>query len=733
MTKKIIIALYTLIVVCIGLATIIEKYKGTPYVGEHIYGAWWFSLIWAVLTVAGVYYMVQQKLFKRLGVMVLHLSFVLILIGALITHLTSMEGNLSLRKGKSTQTFLDKDGTTRQLPFTLTLRNFRVINYPGTDAPMDFQSIVGIDAGGESRELSVSMNNIGSANGYRLFQSSYDSDGGGVTLGVYYDPWGIAVTYAGYLLLLLSIIWVLFSRHTKIRSLYREATSGVSTPVLVGIMLFGFLFSSSHSVSAQELQTVDKAIAHKVATINVLYNNRICPINTAATDFVTKLCGKSSWQGYSADEIFVSWMIYYSPWEQQKIIRIKSREVQRILGIDSQWASFSDFIDPYNEYKLKKPIEDMRLGREVADRKGLMEADEKYNVVAMFYQGEMLKMFPYDIKGKGISWFKPGGRALPKAIPLKEQFFIKQSMDFLTESIVTGQNQRAYEIIAKIKLFQRDMIGSRLPSENVTKAEIFYNTLNGTRWYVFLSLSLSLLMCIVTILRGTKNSVFDSRFSIFSKIFVLSLLAFLTIMLAMRWWVSGHVPISNGYETMQFMAWATLVITIVMQRRFPIILGLGTLIASFCLLVAMLAGGTPQITQLMPVLQSPLLSVHVMTVMCAYALFFFVMAGGLAGLITDSENYRRLNLLLLYPAVALLALGIVIGAVWANISWGNYWSWDPKEVWALITLIVYTLPLHPSLFRRPRAFHLYCLLAFLSVVITYFGVNLILGGMHAYN
>ena len=95
--------------------------------------------------------------------------------------------------------------------------------------------------------------------------------------------------------------------------------------------------------------------------------------------------------------------------------------------------------------------------------------------------------------------------------------------------------------------------------------------------------------------------------------------------------------------------------------------------------------------------------------------------------------FRKLNLILLYPAVTLLTIGIIIGAIWANISWGNYWSWDPKEVWALITLIIYAIPLHRGLLQRPRAFHLYCLRAFLSVVITYFGVNLILGGVHAYN
>ena len=747
MLKKTIIALYTLIVVCIGLATIIEKFEGTPYVSQHIYGAWWFVLLWAVLSVTGMYYMLERRLYKRLGVLFLHLSFVVILIGALTTHLFSFEGSVTLRTGKSVTAFTDKQGVKRQLPFTLTLRDFKIVNYPGTDAPLDFQSIVRVSSESRNEDLTVSMNHIGSADGYRLFQSSYDSDAQGVTLGVYHDPWGIAITYTGYLLLLVSIIWVLFSRNTQMRHLYRQVVAGQSRLVVMGVFML-----YSYSAGAAELQTVDREIAQKVGSINVLYNDRICPINTVAIDFVTKLSGKSSWEGYSADEIFVSWMIYYSPWEHQKLIRIKSKEVQRLLGIDGQWASFSDFIDLYNEYKLKKPIEAMQAGKAVADRKGLLEADEKYNVVAMFYQGEMLKLFPYHVKGRGVMWFKPGSQVLPPAIPLQEQFFIKQSMDYLTESIVTGQRQRAYEIIAKIKLFQREMIGDYLPSETVTRAEIFYNSINTLRWPVFLSLTLSLLMCVLMFFRYRScapvgaQALRGVRSHYLFVIYPLSLVICLTLLLSLRWWVSGHVPVSNGYETMQFMAWAMLIITLVLQRRFAIISGLGTLIASFCLLVAMIAGGSPQITPLMPVLQSPLLSIHVMTVMCAYALFALITLLSVVGLLSSHFSrfagahselppLRGIEGVLLYPAVFLLTTGIFLGAIWANVSWGTYWSWDPKETWALITLMIYAVPLHAESmpqFRNPRFYHLYMIFAFLSVLTTYFGVNYLLGGMHSY-
>jgi len=627
--KKVIFTLYILLVVCIGFATVVEKYRGTAFVGEHIYGAWWFSALWAVLTVASLAYIMKQHLYKRMAVMLLHLSFVVILVGALVTHLTAQRDTIHLRVG---------------IPYHLTstsqitLKEFRIINYPGTDAPLDYQSVILHD----NEQVLVSMNSVGNIDNYRLFQQSYDSDGAGVSLGVSYDPYGIAITYFGYLMLLIGIIATLLSRHTQMRSLYRKA-------ITVALLLICV------NVNAEEkLPVIDKDIAHRMGTIHVLYNNRICPLNTVATDFTMKMTGSASWKDYSADEVFFSWMIYYMPWEKELL--------------------------------LNNP-----------KKKG---AEDRKAVVEMFYNGQFTKIFPYRI-GHAVNWYSPGGQVLPREIPVKEQFFIKQSMDFLTEAIVTGQRDRAFEIIAKIKLFQRDMIGDVLPSENRTQAELFYNKLRSIKFPVLI-----------------------------------------TAQLGLRWWLSGHIPLSNGYETMLFMAWVLLVLTIVLFRKFRFFLWIGPLAACCCLLVAMMTGSGSQITPLMPVLQSPLLSVHVMTVMCAYALFALQMMLGIYALYCSLftihyslERVTALSQLLLYPAIFLLTIGIFLGAVWANVSWGNYWSWDPKESWALITLMVYAIPLHKAsigAFNKPRFYHIYMISAFLAVLITYFGVNFILGGMHSY-
>ena len=621
--KKVIFTLYILLVVCIGFATVVEKYRGTAFVGEHIYGAWWFSALWAVLTVASLAYIMKQHLYKRMAVMLLHLSFVVILVGALVTHLTAQRDTIHLRVG---------------IPYHLTstsqitLKEFRIINYPGTDAPLDYQSVI---LHGNEQVL-VSMNKVGNIDNYRLFQQSYDSDGAGVSLGLSYDPYGIAITYFGYLMLLIGIIATLLSRHTQMRSLYRKA-------ITVALLLI-----SVNVYAEEKLPVIDKDIAHRMGSIQVLYNNRICPLNTVATDFTMKMTGSASWKDYSADEVFFSWMIYYMPWEKELLL---------------------------NNTKKKG-------------------AEDRKAVVEMFYNGQFTKIFPYRI-GHAVNWYSPGGQVLPREIPVKEQFFIKQSMDFLTEAIVTGQRDRAFEIIAKIKLFQRDMIGDVLPSENRTQAELFYNKLRSIKFPVLI-----------------------------------------TAQLGLRWWLSGHIPLSNGYETMLFMAWVLLVLTIVLFHKFRFFLWIGPLAACCCLLVAMMTGSGSQITPLMPVLQSPLLSVHVMTVMCAYALFALQMMLGVYSFWTSKlERITALSQLLLYPAIFLLTIGIFLGAVWANVSWGNYWSWDPKESWALITLMVYAIPLHKAsigAFNIPRFYHIYMISAFLAVLITYFGVNFVLGGMHSY-
>ena len=247
-----------------------------------------------------------------------------------------------------------------------------------------------------------------------------------------------------------------------------------------------------------------------------------------------------------------------------------------------------------------------------------------------------------------------------------------------------------------------------------------------------------LLLC-----QWSKRPLF--RFRSFRRItFCLLLTSFLfhTFGMILRTYISGRLPMSNGYETMQFMAWIIMLIALCLQHRFSLMACFGFLLSGFTLLVASIGQMNPQITPLIPVLSSPLLSLHVSLIMMSYALLGFIMLNGIAAIIyfrkNEEEQVERLTLLrriLLYPATLILALGIFIGAVWANISWGRYWAWDPKEVWALITLLIYGIAFHTQsikVFRKPIFFHVFLIAAFTTVLMTYFGVNYFLGGMHSY-
>ena len=715
-------SLYTLLVVCMGFSTIVEKFFGKDYVSEVIYGSWWFAALWALTAIVSMLYLIRKKVYRRFAVMMLHTSFIVILIGAMTTHVTSREGTLHLRKGEAVAAFTDNEGVACALPFDICLKDFEIVHYPGTDAVMDYKAHIIVDSNGTEEEACISMNNIGKFADYRFYQSSYDADGQGTVLLVAFDPYGIAITYTGYLLLLAGLILTMCSKHSRLRHLLRIATRTAMT-MLVLCLCCG---------QARAGETVDKEIADEMGQVAVLYNGRICPLNTAATDFVTKLCGKSTWQGMSANEIFLNWTIFYTEWEKRTIIKVKDREVQKILGINGKWACVRDFYTSQNDYKLKDKISDVSLPE--STRKAIRETDEKIQVVTMFYNSELLRIFPLSNHGV-IEWHKPGSTELPQDVGEAEFQFINHIMDHLVMSILAKDVTKAKSIIAKIRVYQKEKAQDILPSGALMQAEIINNRLLSATWSVFVCLIFSLLFCVMFFSRRPER-----RVGICHTVFVLLLTIYITLLIALRWWISGHVPMSNGFETMLFMAWISMLLTLILTRHFPVMKAFGPVVSSFCLLVAMLASGNPQITQLMPVLQSPLLTFHVVFVMLAYAILAIITLIAIQCLAlrlrtSEMERMTALSQFLLYPAVAFLAIGIFIGAVWANVSWGTYWSWDPKETWALITLMVYAIPLHQSSLwqsRKPRSYHWFVLLSFLTVLMTYFGVNYFLSGMHSY-
>ena len=734
--KNLILVVATAIILILVTATIVESSKGTAFVRQHIYTSAWFVVLWAALAVVAAVYIVLRKNKSNIStsVLLVHASFLVILLGAFTSWTMAESGTIHLRQNETTSTMKDEEGKTKELGFEVSLKNFNVVNYPGTDAPMDYVTTLTAN----TQEIKVSMNNIGSFNGYRFIQSGYDSDMQGTTLGVYHDPWGIGITYTGYALLFISLIATMASKKTRMRHLYRKALSlqGAKAWAVTALLAVS---SFATSANAQEMVKIDGDIADDFGKICVLYNSRITPINTVATSFVTKLCGKPTWDGLSSNQVFAGWIFDVPYWETVKMIEIKEKKAQELLGINGKWASFDDFWDSYNNYKLDAPLKKAYKDGDTKLQKQLRDADEKFNIIRMLYGGEMLKMFPYAGKQGHMQWFAPGQPLGNLKLDEKELVFIKKSMDYLAESIITGDKVRAEEIAKKIYSYQHVRGKAVVPTKFRIYTEIFYNKTNAQRLPVMLYLTLSLVLAIVSTL--SLNNGKQKKTRLVSSVLTWVMLIHTTLLLALRWFVSGHLPMSNGYETMQFMAWATLIVTLVMQKRFLPVKQFGPLLSSFALLVAMITDGNPQITQLMPVLQSPLLSVHVMVIMFSYALFGLTALIGLQGLIAHhrkqeekEQQLAALSQFLLYPAVALIAIGIFIGAIWANVSWGRYWSWDSKETWALITMLIYSAPLHADIkwLRKAQHMHIYMLLAFLSVLMTYFGVNYFLSGMHSY-
>lgn len=762
--KRISFILLVIILIVLVTATILEKMYGSSFVSEYIYGSVSFVVLWLLLAVFSIVYLLKKKVQRSPVVMTLHFSFLLILTGAFVTWLSGEQGLLHLRKNQEANFFIDNKGVSKEFPFVIKLNDFHITYYTGTHAPMDFISSVTVSDAerGQVVKAEVSMNNIFSYRGYRFYQSGYDENEEGAVLAVSHDPYGIAVTYSGYALLLFSFLSFFFSRHSRFRRLLKNPL--LIRGVTVSLLLFVFMISMSATESSafdrqktivSKPKVLPKEIAAEFCDLYVLYNDRICPLQTVAKDFTVKLYGSPSYKGYTSEQVFTGWMFFYSSWKEQPVIKIKSKIVRQLLGTAGRYASLDDFYDKYNAYKLEGIVRKIHLGEDAGDRRGIEEANEKYNLITIFYSGKLLKIFPIqssDGNGPGssmeghnvtVNWYSQGD-VLPDDMAGDEWFFVRKSFDYIHEMVVKKDYNGVSDLLMKLKIYQQKKAGNILPSNGRFKAEKIYNNQNYTRLIAMLCILiglLSFLFCCNRLIHSKKmNENVERGLCLLAVVIFL----YLSLLIGLRWYISGHVPLSNGSETMQFMAWCSLLLSLFLRKKIFLLLPFGFLLCGLTLLVSVLGEANPRITQLIPVLSSPLLSIHVVVIMIAYALFAFIMLNGVTAVIlffvnkknfVQIEHLHIVSRIILYPAIFFLAVGIFVGAVWANISWGRYWGWDPKEVWALITMLIYSFAIHSDSLpwlRRPMFFHVFVVMAFLSVLITYFGVNFILGGIHSY-
>ena len=679
--KRLLIAVYICLVCLLAIATFLEQACGTDFVEKYIYHTFWFCCLWGILAALAVMALIRRQLWKHFPTLLLHGSFLMILAGAMLTFVGSRKGYVHLTVGNKVGSFVEQESGRRiDLPFTLLLDSFRVEHYPGTEAPADYVSHIrilrsGQDTDSASCSRTVSMNRILSEQGFRFYQSSFDEDKRGSWLTVNYDPWGIGATYAGYVLLGISMIGLLFSHRGEFRRLMNH-------PLLrKGGVFCLLLLAGSMQVQGRTLPALSIRQADSLAYEQVIYHDRVVPFNTLARDFVVKLTGRPSYAGLTPEQIIGGWLLRPEVWQYEPMIYIKNRELCRLLNLKTPYASVADLFDG-QRYRLQ----DFWQGRQETGRKmsplekAIVETDEKVGLILMLQKGTLIHPLPKD--------------GSVKPLPLSK-----------------------------------------------IRAELIYNRIPFSKCLFMFNLTVGLLAFFHLVYCGLRHSSERSGLSRrINRFLVVALYAAFLFQLfgyGLRWYVGGRIPLSNGYETMQFMALCTLVLACLFRRRFPFTVPFGFLLSGFALLVAPLGQMNPQITPLMPVLVSPWLSMHVSLIMMSYALFAFIMLNGILALCIRRHErmLMLLSRLLLYPANFFLGAGIFMGAVWANVSWGRYWAWDPKEVWALITFLVYGMAFHSkslSAFRRPLFFHIYMIAAFLTVLMTYFGVNYVLGGMHSY-
>ena len=733
-------------------ATFVEKFCGTEFVHASVYGSWWFVGLWAVLALLAVAYFVGRRV-RRASVVLLHLSFAVILAGALLTHVTSWQGAVRLRVGETVSTYYENvsggDVVERKLPFELRLESFDVKYHDGTRAEADYVSRFTITDGGATQRAEVSMNNVWKYRSVRFYQSSYDPDMRGSILALNSDPWGIPVTYAGYALLFLSLVWLLVDPKGVFRRLFKSdmMRRGVLSVMAVCAM----------SQAAGAANTLPRETADRLGRLNILYNDRVCPLQTFAVDFTKKLCGSARSGDYTPEQVLAGFIFYGDEWSAEPIIRVKNGPLRDALQLPGRCSVNTFFNQVMGGYILGPYLNEYYHGHNDKFHKQVADIDDRLMMVMELRRGTLLRVFPFTSGGK-TTWYSPTENITDTLVDEAHRKYMQNVFSLIYGEVLAGSYGNVDKILDKMLKYQQLNGGSSLPSAAQVKAERIYNAIPFATILFMVNLTLGVVLLIIGLIRLIRPVKTDKPDRpdkallravpvVGGALLGLSLLA-LTACIALRWIVGGRVPMANGYETMLLMAWFVMVLALVAARRFRIALPFGFLMSGFFLLVSHINQMDPQITHIMPVLSSPLLSVHVSVIMMSFALLSLTFICGLTAIILrlvrgrnaveldgQLDSLALLSRLLLYPALTLLGVGIFVGAIWANVSWGAYWSWDAKEVWGLITLMVYAVAAHAAsvpFLRRSMGYHIFMTLAFLTLVMTYFGVNYFLGGMHSY-
>lgn len=657
-----------------------------------------------------------------------------------------------------------------QLPFEIKLQKFELERYPGSMSPASYASEVILIDKEQNMEIPyrIFMNNILEHRGYRFFQSSYDQDEKGTILSVNNDP-GTLPTYIGYILLTIGMFWSLFSKRNRFAQLASRAKKAADEKAVGAIIVLGIALSLTPSYAQNLNPTIktiisfDKEHATKFGQLVIQDNGgRMKPMDTLSTEILAKIhrgshvnVGKYK---LDSNQVILGMMVKPELYRDIKIIYTKNSEVNKLIGTaeNAKYASFSQFFsNPANMsgYKLAELVNNAvrkePKHRDMLD-KAILKVDERVNIAYSVYTGALLKMWPKpnDINNK---WY-PTIEALQTFIPEDGKRLRNVAVEYFTSidaALKTGDWTKANAAIAKLAEYQKFYGSEVYPAENRIKAEMFYN-----KAYIFETLYPFYLFLGFILLVLSFVKIIKPKFKIdmFSKITLGLLVLFFiahTFGLGLRWYISGHAPWSNGYESMIYIGWATVLAGFIFSKRSSMTMASTAILAGLILFVAHLNWMDPQVTNLVPVLNSYWLSIHVAVITASYG---FLGLGALLGaivivlfIIKSKKNEKHITLsikelnaineMALMAGLVLLTVGNFLGGVWANESWGRYWGWDPKETWALVTILIYAVVVHLRFIKSIYSefnFAVISLIAYSSVIMTYFGVNYYLAGLHSY-
>ena len=644
-----------------------------------------------------------------------------------------------------------------ELPFKLALRDFVIDHYPGSNSPSSYASEVSVINGDEKFDYRIFMNNVLDYKGYRFYQSSYDQDEKGTILSVNKDP-GKTPTYIGYFLLCLGM----FLNFLNPNSRFRILSKLINNDVIKGSSAILLAFFVTNSISA-EIPLVSKEHSAKLASLVVQksIDGRMMPFDTLSKELLEKINQSKSYKNQDSNAIMLSMIVDVDTWQNEKFILVsKTKSLKealcKILGIEnSEYMAYKDFFDENNNYKLQKQVERANRknpnARNALDKE-LLKLDERANIVNLIFSGEFFKFIPIQNDEKN-TWLAPFSafQTLKGAEGEIVLTLIRNYFSSVEQAFSDNNWDNADKGLELIKEYQQKFGEKVIPSQTKIKAEIFSNKAE-----IFVKLSPiyliagSLLLILVFLKMIMPNLNISKMFKL---VYILNILAFIvhTLGLLLRAYLSGHAPWSNSYESMVYIAWALALSGIFFSKKSPLSLCLTSILSGIVLLVAYMNEINPQITNLMPVLNSYWLSIHVSVITASYGflglcallgIFVLVLMCFLKkdgkynqNILKNITEATRINEMAMILGLCLLTIGNFLGAIWANESWGRYWSWDSKETWALISILCYAAILHLRMiakYNNQFTFALWSMFAYWVIIMTYFGVNFFLVGLHSY-